>query len=223
MFEPAEPPPRAARVSFTRLGVHPPFQSFHPETPPIAPIMNTETTREKIVQHAQNLIQTGGYNGFSYRDLAALIGIKTSSIHYYFPQKEDLLLAVIQRYQTNWHEAIQRIDPGLRADDKLRAYVDVHRSAFCGTERICLGTALSAELGSLPGCARRALRDFYAANEAWLVKLLEQGAREGSLRVPGDLHASARALYSALQGSLMGARLFNESERVAELFPTIAA
>ena len=169
------------------------------------------------------MIQERGYNGFSYRDLADLIGIKTSSIHYYFPQKEDLLLAVVQQYQARWHAAIQTIDPTLRADAKLRAYVDVHRRAFCGTERICLGAALAAELGALPACARRGLQDFYAANETWLTNLLEQGAREGSLRVPGDLRASARALYAALQGSLVSARLFEEEKRVDDLLPAVLA
>jgi len=185
--------------------------------------MKPENTREQIVQHAQRLIQERGYNGFSYRDLADLIGIKTSSIHYYFPQKEDLLQAVIQQYQSRWNEAMQGIDPALRADAKLRAYVDAHRRAFCGTERICLGAALAAELGALPDCARQGLQNFYAANEAWLVKLLEQGAREGSLRVPGDLRASARALYAALQGSLVSARLFKNAERVDDLLPAVMA
>jgi len=185
--------------------------------------MKHENTRELIVEHAQRLIQERGYNGFSYRDLATLIGIKTSSIHYYFPQKEDLLLAVVRQYQSRWHAAIQTIDPALRADDTLRAYVEAHRRAFCGTERICLGAALAAELGALPGCARQAVQGFYAANEAWLTDLLEQGAREGSLRVPGDLRASARALYAALQGSLVSARLFEEEKRIDDVLPAVVA
>lgn len=185
--------------------------------------MKPENTRQQIVEHAQRLIQERGYNGFSYRDLADLIGIKTSSIHYYFPQKEDLLLAVIAQYQAHWRTAMRTIDPALRADDKLRAYVDAHRRTFCGTERICLGAALAAELGALPTCARQAIQDFYTANETWLTNLLEQGAREGSLRVPGDLRASARAVYAALQGSLMTARLFAEEKRVSDVMPAVMA
>ena len=183
--------------------------------------MNTESTRTQIVQHAQRLIQERGYNGFSYRDLAALIGIKTSSIHYYFPQKENLVLAVVQEYLARWHAAMRDIDSGLTADAKLRAYVDAHRRTFCGTERICLGAALAADVASMPACVRQALQDFYAANENWLAALLEQGAREGSLRVPGDVRTAARALYAALQGSLVSARLFKNSERVEDLLPAM--
>ncbi|MVW78268.1 TetR/AcrR family transcriptional regulator [Bordetella sp. 02P26C-1] len=185
--------------------------------------MDTENTRTHIVRLAQRLIQERGYNGFSYRDLAASVGIKTASIHYYFPQKEDLLLAVISDYQTRWHEAIQNIPSGLRADEKLRAYVEVHRRACAGNQLICIGGILAAELGSLPGCARKALQSFYACNEQWLVELLEQGAREGSLRVPGDVRVSARAIYAALQGGLVSARLFDHQERATDLLPCLLA
>ena len=39
------------------------------------------TVREQLLDHAQVLLMTRGYNGFSYRDLSALVGVKTSSIH----------------------------------------------------------------------------------------------------------------------------------------------
>src|SRR5690606_27556968 len=93
-------------------------------------IMSNATTRTQILQQAERLVQERGCNGFSYRDLSALIGIKTSSVHYYFPQKEDLLLALVQQYHARWQAAIQAIDGGLNAEAKLRVYVDVHRQAF---------------------------------------------------------------------------------------------
>ncbi len=179
--------------------------------------MNNETTRTQIMQQAERLVQERGCNGFSYRDLAALIGIKTSSIHYYFPQKEDLLLAVVRQYQARWHAAIQAIDAGLSADAKLRIYVDVHRQAFCDTERICLAASLAADLASLPAGVRQAVQDFYRINEDWLARVLDQGAREGSLRVPGDIRTAARSMFAALQGSLVGARLFKNSGRVEDM------
>ena len=183
--------------------------------------MNTETTRTQIMQHAQRLVQERGYNGFSYRDISALIGIKTSSIHYYFPQKEDLLLAVVQQYHARWQAAVHAIDTSLSADAKLRAYVEMHRQTFCNTERICLAAALAAELASLPTDVRRAVQDIYRANEEWLAQVLEQGAREGSLRVPGDVGTAARSMFAALQGSLVTARLFNNSNRIKDLLQAV--
>ena len=181
--------------------------------------MTTETTRMQIIQHAERLVQERGCNAFSYRDLAALIGIKTSSIHYHFPCKDDLLLAIAQQYHTQWYTAVQAIDADLSADEKLRAYVDAHRRAFRETERICLAAALAADVASLPANVRQSVKDFYLANEDWLTQVLEQGVREGSLHVSGDPRAAARAAFAALQGSLVSARLFKNSERMADLLP----
>jgi len=83
-------------------------------------MISPTSTRDQIVALAQTLIQTQGSNGFSYRDLAAKIGIKTSSIHYHFPQKEDLLLAAVEDYHQRWHVAIRAIDRQLPADEQLR-------------------------------------------------------------------------------------------------------
>ena len=41
-------------------------------------------TRDKLMDLAEELLQTVGYNAFSFHDLADRIGIKTASIHYYF-------------------------------------------------------------------------------------------------------------------------------------------
>ena len=183
--------------------------------------MSTETTRTQIMQHALRLIQARGYNGFSYRDLAELVGIKTSSIHYYFPCKDDLLLAIVQQYRERWEGAIHGLDQGLSVEEKLRAYMSMHRQAFCNTDRICLATALAADLASLPGGVRKAVQDFYQANEDWIAQVLQQGVHEGVWQVPGDVRTAARSIYAALQGSLLTARLFDNSERIEDIWPAI--
>ena len=42
--------------------------------------MNTRSVREQLVEHALVLIRRRGFNGFSYRDLADLVGVKTLSL-----------------------------------------------------------------------------------------------------------------------------------------------
>jgi TetR/AcrR family transcriptional repressor of nem operon len=62
--------------------------------------------KTKIIDAAENMIRSGGYNGFSFRDIAAEIGIKSSSVHYYYPRKEDLALEVAVRYKENFIAAL---------------------------------------------------------------------------------------------------------------------
>ena len=65
-------------------------------------------TKEKIVNLGLELIQTRGINGFSFADIAKVIDIKKSSIHYYFPSKTDLIEAVLEKYSTNFFEALEQ-------------------------------------------------------------------------------------------------------------------
>ena len=53
---------------------------------------------QQILNVAETLIQTKGYNAFSYKDISELVGVKTSSIHYYFPAKEDLGKEVVKQH-----------------------------------------------------------------------------------------------------------------------------
>ncbi len=50
-----------------------------------------------IMDAAERRMQLGGFGGFSFREIAADVGIKSSSVHYHFPTKEDLAAAVIRR------------------------------------------------------------------------------------------------------------------------------
>ena len=56
-------------------------------------------TRDKILKISTELIRKGGYNSFSFRDLAQKSGIKSSSVHYYFPTKSDLVVELIKNYE----------------------------------------------------------------------------------------------------------------------------
>jgi len=180
-------------------------------------MISPTSTRDQIVALAQKLIQTQGSNGFSYRDLAAKIGIKTSSIHYHFPQKEDLLLAAVEDYHQRWHVAIRAIDPQLPADEQLRQYIAMQHSACRDSGSVCLAGALAADVGSLPPAVREALQGFYRSNEDWLEGLLRQGQDDHALRCPKDAKAGGRALFAAIQGSLLAARLFHNEARTQDV------
>ena len=73
--------------------------------------MKTQSVREQLLEHTLVLIRRRGFNGFSYRDLAELVGVKTSSIHYYFPTKDDLVLEAVKTYSAMMSERL-RFRPG---------------------------------------------------------------------------------------------------------------
>ena len=60
-------------------------------------------TAGKILDVAEHFMQTRGFNDFSYRDIQNEVGVKTSSIHYYFPTKQDLVIHLIDRLCCAFH------------------------------------------------------------------------------------------------------------------------
>lgn len=175
------------------------------------------TTREQLVQEAQRLIRLRGSNGFSYRDLASIVGVKTSSIHYYFPTKDDLVLEAILAYAASSAERRAAIDPTLPADQKLRLFVDSLETKVRENSLLCLGGALAADFECVPGPVQKAIAQFFADNERWLADVLREGQETGTVNVPGDPVVMGRVLFAAMQGSTLTSRLFGDYSRVREL------
>jgi len=179
--------------------------------------MEPSTVRLRLLEHAQTLIQLHGYCGFSFRDLSTLVGVKTSSIHYYFPAKEDLVLAAVNAYSSRVLGDIAGIAEALPANKKLQRYGKLLARELGEGDQICLCGMLSADIQSLPDLVRFAVQAFYSANENWLARVLEEGAAQGNLQVPGDPVVVARVLYAAYLGSVMSSRLFNARVRINEV------
>jgi len=55
------------------------------------------STYDSLLDLADTLIQENGFQGFSYADLAAGLGIRKASIHYHFPTKTELGIAYCER------------------------------------------------------------------------------------------------------------------------------
>ena len=77
------------------------------------------TTREKILNAAQDLIQTRSFHGFSFQDLADRVGIRKPSLYHYFDSKDAIALAVLER-AADWVRAqmakVDGEDPATRLE-----------------------------------------------------------------------------------------------------------
>src|ERR1700750_2772650 len=79
-----------------------------------------------IMDAAERRIRLGGFGGFSFREIAADVGVKSSSVHYHFPTKEDLAAAVVRRYE-DW--VLEQIDKGLaRNPDPVKVWTAAFRT-----------------------------------------------------------------------------------------------
>jgi TetR/AcrR family transcriptional repressor of nem operon len=180
-------------------------------------------TPQRILDIAERLVQTRGFNGFSYADIAEAMGVTKASLHYHFRGKADLGRSLIQRYERNFLAALARIDGESKdAREKLRRYAAIYGGVL-QHDRMCLCGMLAAEYGTLPDGMREEMRHFFDENERWLVAVLKQGKKERSLRFAGSPSDAARALVGSLEGAMMLARSFGDPSRFSSAADRVLA
>ena len=171
--------------------------------------MRQTDTQEKILNAAENLTQKQGYNAFSYRDLAKIVGIKTSSIHYYYPAKEDLGVAVIQWQREKLALVLDKLKDNakLSTREKLLEFLEVILAATYHDEmKMCLGGMFASDALSLPKRVREEAQSFFIYLNQWV-----QGTvSEGKQKAPVSAEDFAKHLLLQIEGGLLLARLYGD-------------
>jgi TetR/AcrR family transcriptional repressor of nem operon len=123
-----------------------------------------------IVDSAERRIRAGGFSGFSFREVAADVGVKSSSVHYYFPTKEALAAAVIHRYTDFVSELV---DKQLESDpDPIKVWTKAFRGTLHSDVRMCPATVMGAASGDLPTEVATEVQRFF---RMCLDKLVKEG------------------------------------------------
>jgi TetR/AcrR family transcriptional repressor of nem operon len=170
-------------------------------------------TATAILDTAERLVQQRGFNGFSYADVAADLGLTKAGLHYHFAGKAELGEALMTRYAERFAAALADIDEReTSAPAKLRAYAALYGEVL-SAERMCLCGMLAAEYTTLPAMMQQVVVRFFDDNERWLVGVLENGRREGSLSFEQPPADAARLIVSALEGAMLVSRPFADARR----------
>ncbi len=124
-------------------------------------------TVEAILDATERRIREAGYSGFSFREIAADVGVKSASIHYHFPTKSMLAAAVTRRYNAR---IIAAVDAAVAAgQDVVQAWKAIFRSAVDEGAKMCLCGSLGATIGDLSPDVAQEVRQFFEAGIASLV------------------------------------------------------
>lgn len=162
---------------------------------------------ERIVDAGEALIQRLGYNGFSYEDVAQVVGIRKPSIHHHFPSKVELGVVVAQRYTHRFRQALLHIEgTQARAPERLRAYAQLFETTYAANRRLCVCGMLGAESDSLPAEINAEVRRFFEINLEWLASVIAQGQQAGVLKQDVSAPDWAETLLAALEGAMLVGR-----------------
>jgi len=146
-----------------------------------------------IMDAAERRMQQAGFAGFSFREIAADVGIKSSSVHYHFPTKEDLAAAVIRRWAEYTSELI---DKELEKDpDPVRVWTKAFRGTAFSEARMCPCTVLGAASQNLPEPVAKEVKGFFKMCQG---KLVAEGLSPGNAAEVLSTITGALVLANAL-------------------------
>lgn len=173
------------------------------------------TTSDKILDSARALIIAGGYNAFSYADVAEAVGIRKPSIHHHFPSKVDLVRTLLTSYRNQMEAGIAEID--LQIPDpleKLRAYAGYWEKCILDASApFCICALLASELPVLPKELQSEIKTFFTQLSGWLTSVFEQGVQQQSLQIINAPYVEAEFFMATIHGAMLSARAYGDPKR----------
>jgi TetR/AcrR family transcriptional repressor of nem operon len=130
-------------------------------------------------------IVEGGYNGFSYADISAAIGIRKASIHHYFPTKAALVSMLLDRYRRQAEVGLNSLREQFPSPaDQLRSYLNYWQTCIRdASPSLCVCAMLGGEMQMLPEeVASRVSAHLYSLAR-WFTSVLQAGVEQDVFRL----------------------------------------
>ena len=127
---------------------------------------------------------------------------KSSSVHYHFPTKTDLAVAVARRYTDKFMSALTGDQNELKTQKaSLQLYISLFKQSLVNDNKMCLCGSLAAESANLPAAVQFEAKRFFDLNIQWLSQvfsLSEQLSSESQ-----DARQQAIYFVSVLEGAML--------------------
>lgn len=177
--------------------------------------MKTSTRSvQRIMAVAQELVQSRGYNAFSFHDIAQRLGIKSASIHYYFPAKSDLGKTLMQHYRQNFINELNQIDTISNSTmEKIDSFTQLFLNTLESDNRMCLCGMFASDIATMPEEISDEVRLFFTDCEEWLTATLRAGQQSGEIEINNQPENLARFIFASMEGAMLSARTFADTER----------
>lgn len=177
---------------------------------------------QQIIRRTNELLALGGYNGFSYADIAESVSVRKASIHHHFPAKADLVTATVALHRAAMRQGLQSLqqsipDPFARLVAYSRYWAECIQDA---NPPICICALLAAELPAIPVEVADQVTGHFHDLQAWLAATMEEGAATGTMRLTETPAAEADVFMASIHGAMLSARAAGDASlfwRIAKL------
>lgn len=173
---------------------------------------NASSTSDDILACARTLIVAGGYNGFSYADIADVVGIRKPSIHHHFASKVDLVRTLVSRYREEAQAGLAALERNVSDPaEQLKTYLAYWETCIKdATAPFCVCALLASELPILPAEVALEVRAHFRFLASWLTSVLERGKRQGRLQLTGTARVEAEGVMATVHGAMLSARAYGD-------------
>ncbi len=184
-------------------GIYVPFGKYDVNTT----IMATQKIdREGILTRSFQLFRTQGYSGTSMSDIGKACGIFKSGIYHYFPTKESLLDAIMERTQTKLRTEVISVlqDRSLEPRARMAKFLDRLEPFYFQEDGGCLFGNLALEVSSHNQQVRLRIAETF---REWMVGLTEVFSSRYTVM---EAEMAAQRALEEIQGSVMLTRVFRD-------------
>jgi len=155
-------------------------------------------TRSQLKQIAIEQIRRRTLHAASFRELGKVAGIKSSSVHYHFENRDALLLELVKDYEQDFFIQLKQrchelSDPGQQLQQLAALFLLSQQSQYQ-----CLCLAFAAAGDETNDQQRAAVEQFLQRLETWISAVLARAADH-----PDSAPQLARVILSALEGALL--------------------
>ena len=151
--------------------------------------------RSAILRKAAELFNERGFYETSLNELAKHLNVTKPSLYYYFKNKDDILLQILNQATIQFTPAMKLAEEsGLCGLEKLKIFVTQYTVCMTGVFGKCM---VLSGLGPLEPASRDELTPTFRLLDTFVRKLLEEGIRDGSI-TPCDTKITTFSIYGAM-------------------------
>jgi AcrR family transcriptional regulator len=187
-------------------------------------LAGTKDVKEKIIEASTRLFLAKGYRGTSVKEITEAAGIGRGTLYWYFKSKDEILITIFQRFDSELLEKLKKTIAGCKGDFSTKYRLFHKYSTEFARDNRELSLAFNTLLTEIVGTnteAEKVARKVYKKFSLLVKNMLEDGKRDGSVKQEVDSSLYSHAVIACQTGMLVQWLVHGDSMDVPEFVRTV--
>lgn len=169
-------------------------------------------TKDEILRLGKQLIQSVGFNAFSYADISKELDIKNAAVHYHFPGKQDLLSGLLDDYLKHYKELGEQLrNVKISSVKKIEKFIDPY-SQLVDNGSICIIGSVATDYNTLPRQVKSKIIELITLVLGLVEQTLKEGKNKNELSFAEPARTQALLLMTNLAAGAQLARITGKKD-----------